>query len=81
LRLIRFSAISLRLTVGPNIEYVLVRTFNPYTHLPVHVVLAKALLSKLFKPEGENGDFDTYNAEQKLLPWKKPWAKWNQAKI
>jgi isoleucyl-tRNA synthetase len=60
---------NLGLTVGPNIEYVLVKTFNPYTHLPVHVVLAKALLSKLFKPEGENGDFDTYNAEQKLLPW------------
>jgi isoleucyl-tRNA synthetase len=61
---------NLGLTVGPNIEYVLVKTFNPYTHLPVHVVLAKALLSKLFKPEGENGDFDTYDAEQKLLPWK-----------
>jgi isoleucyl-tRNA synthetase len=61
---------NLGLTVGPNIEYVLVKTFNPYTHLPIHVVLAKALLSKLFKQEGENGDFDTYNAEQKLLPWK-----------
>ena len=48
---------NLGLTVGPNIEYVLVITFNPYTHAPVHVVLAKALLSKLFKPEGENGDF------------------------
>ena len=61
---------NLGLTVGPNIEYLLVKTFNPYTHLPVHVVLAKALLSKLFKPEGENGDFENYNAEQKLLPWK-----------
>ncbi|MEN9976701.1 MAG: hypothetical protein RIR36_861, partial [Bacteroidota bacterium] len=61
---------NLGLTVGPNIEYVLVKTFNPYTHLPVHVVLAKALLSKLFKPEGENGDFDNYNPEQKILPWK-----------
>ena len=61
---------NLGLTVGPNIEYVLVKTFNPYTHAPVHVILAKALLSKLFKPEGENGDFDNYNAEQKLLPWK-----------
>jgi len=61
---------NLGLTVGPNIDYVLVKTFNPYTHLPVHVVLAKALLSKLFKPEGENGDFENYNAEQKLLPWK-----------
>ena len=61
---------NLGLTVGPNIEYVLVKTFNPYTHAPVHVVLAKALLSKLFKPEAENGDFENYNPEQKILPWK-----------
>src|SRR6202012_984702 len=47
---------NLGLTVGPKIDYVLVRTFNPYTHLPVDVVLAKALISKYFKPEGENGD-------------------------
>lgn len=61
---------NLGLTVGPNIDYVLVNTFNPYTHLPVNVVLAKALLGKYFKPEGENGDFAGYNAEMKLLPWK-----------
>jgi len=61
---------NLGLTVGPNIDYVLVKTFNPYTHVPVHVVLAKALLSKLFKPEAENGDFENYNPDQKILPWK-----------
>lgn len=61
---------NLGLTVGPNIDYVLVRTFNPYTHLPVNVVLAKSLLGKYFKPEGENGDFENYTAETKLLPWK-----------
>lgn len=61
---------NLGLTVGPNIDYVLVQTFNPYTHLPVFVILAKALLGKYFKPEGENGDFVGYNAEVKLLPWK-----------
>jgi isoleucyl-tRNA synthetase len=60
---------NLGLTVGANIDYVLVKTFNPYTHLPVNVVLAKALLSKFFKPEGENGDFENYAAETKLLPW------------
>ena len=43
---------NLGLTVGPNIDYVLVKTFNPYTHLPLHVVLAKALLHKYFKAEG-----------------------------
>jgi isoleucyl-tRNA synthetase len=61
---------NLGLTVGPRIEYVLIKTFNPYTHLPVNTILAKALLGKYFKPEGENGDFDDYNPESKLLPWK-----------
>ncbi len=50
------------LTVGPNIDYVLVKTFNPYTHEPCNVILAKALVGKWFKAEGENGDFDAYAA-------------------
>ncbi len=61
---------NLGLTVGPNIDYVLVQTFNPYTHLPVNVILAKALINKYFKTEGKNGDFENYSAEIKLLPWK-----------
>jgi isoleucyl-tRNA synthetase len=61
---------NLGLTVGPNIDYVLVKTFNPYTHLPVNVVLAKSLVNRYFKPEGENGDFEGYSPDQKLLPWK-----------
>ncbi|MBV9986630.1 MAG: isoleucine--tRNA ligase [Chitinophagaceae bacterium] len=61
---------NLGLTVGANIDYVLVKTFNPYTNLPVNVILAKALLGKYFKPEGENGDFTGYNEKAKLLPWK-----------
>ena len=61
---------NLGLTVGPRIDYVLVRTFNPYTHLPVDVVLAKALLPKYFKPEGENGDLAGFTPEAKILPWK-----------
>ena len=61
---------NLGLTVGPNIDYVFIKTFNPYTHLPVNVILAKALIGKYFKPEGENGDFPNYTAETKLLPWK-----------
>ncbi|MBA3828955.1 MAG: isoleucine--tRNA ligase [Taibaiella sp.] len=57
------------LTVGPEIDYVLVKTINPYTHQPINVILAKALVSKYFKTEGENGDFAGYTAEVKLLPW------------
>ena len=48
----------------------MVKTFNPYTHHPINVVLAKALLSKYFKEEGKNGDFDGYNEKAKILPWK-----------
>ncbi|GAB2836307.1 isoleucine--tRNA ligase [Ferruginibacter profundus] len=61
---------NLGLTAGPNIDYVLVKTFNPYTHLPIDVILAKALIGKYFKADGENGDFDNYSAEVKLIPWK-----------
>ncbi|HEY2725674.1 MAG TPA: isoleucine--tRNA ligase, partial [Parafilimonas sp.] len=60
---------NLGLTVGGNIDYVLVKTFNPYTHLPVNVILAKTLLSKYFKTEDENADFN-YNSSSKILPWK-----------
>lgn len=60
---------NLGLTVGANIDYVLVKTFNPYTHLPINVVLAKALLGKYFKEEAKDGDFDSYNEKVKLLPW------------
>ncbi|CAM1342776.1 isoleucine--tRNA ligase [Tenacibaculum aestuarii] len=36
------------LTVGPKIEYVLVKTFNQYTFEPIQVVLAKNLVGKQF---------------------------------
>lgn len=36
------------LTVGANIEYSLVATFNPYTYEPIEVVLATALMSQIF---------------------------------
>lgn len=61
---------NLGLTVGPDIEYVLVKTFNPYTHLPVNVVLAKALLNRYFKPEGKDAFLKPYRPDDKILPWK-----------
>lgn len=61
---------NLGLTVGPNIDYVLVKTFNPYTHLPVNVILAKALVGKYFKEEGKDGDLQNYTEKTKILPWK-----------
>jgi isoleucyl-tRNA synthetase len=61
---------NLGLAVGPDVTYVLVKTFNPYTHLPVNVVVAKPLLNKYFKAEAENGNFEAYHPEDKLIPWK-----------
>ncbi|MDP4128749.1 MAG: isoleucine--tRNA ligase [Bacteroidota bacterium] len=61
---------NLGLTVGAQIDYVLLRTFNPYTHLPVNVVLARSLVGKYFKAEDEHGDFAAYGPSSKSLPWK-----------
>ncbi|CAG5005292.1 Isoleucine--tRNA ligase [Dyadobacter sp. CECT 9275] len=58
------------LTVGASISYVLVKTFNPYTHEPVSVVLAKDLIGKYFSEKGKDADFEAYAAsDKKLLPW------------
>jgi isoleucyl-tRNA synthetase len=60
---------NLGLTVGPDINYVLVKTFNPYTHLPVNVILAEALLGRYFKAQDENAGLDRYDPSSKILPW------------
>jgi isoleucyl-tRNA synthetase len=61
---------NLGLTVGPNIDYVLVKTFNPYTYLPNNLVLAKNLVAKYFKADNENADFAAYKEGDKAVPWK-----------
>ena len=57
------------LAVGPKIEYVKVKTFNQYTGSPVSVVLAKNLISKHFKAEGQNASFQDYKVGDKIVPW------------
>ena len=61
---------NLGLTVGEKIDYVLVATFNPYTHLPINVILAKALMNKYFKEDGQRDDLGEYSAESKILLWR-----------
>jgi isoleucyl-tRNA synthetase len=58
------------LAVGEKITYVKVKTFNPYTFLPVSVVLAKELVAKHFKKEAAELSFDDYKGGDKLIPWK-----------
>ncbi len=58
------------LTIGKNIEYALVKTFNPYTFLPVNVVLAKDLIGKYFSEKGKEGDFAGFeDSDKKTFPW------------
>jgi isoleucyl-tRNA synthetase len=57
------------LVVGNAIEYVKIRTFNPYTFAPVSVILAKDLIGKHFKAEGAAQPLDAYQAGDKLIPW------------
>ncbi len=58
------------LTVGKNINYILIKTFNPYTFLPVNVVLAKDLVGKYFIEKAKDGDFVGFaNSDKKLIPW------------
>jgi len=60
------------LTVGPKIDYILVKTFNQYTFEQVNVVLAKALFSKQFGKkysEGTEEDFANYTSESKVIPY------------
>lgn len=61
---------NLALTVGGNIEYVVVQTYNSYTQLPIYVVLAKDLVGKYFKPEGEDADLAAFKEGDKIVPWK-----------
>ncbi|MES2111935.1 MAG: isoleucine--tRNA ligase [Bacteroidota bacterium] len=57
------------LAVGEKIDYVKISTFNPYTFLPVTVILAKDLVGKHFKAEGENASFADYKGGDKVIPW------------
>jgi len=62
------------LTVGPKIDYVLVKTFNQYTFEPVNVVLAKNLVAKQFGKgffaSEDDADFTNYKAGDKQIPFK-----------
>ena len=65
------------LCVGPNIDYVLVDTVNPYTEEPIRMIAAKALVASLFKEmpvilgECKGKDLEGVRYEQ-LIPWVKP---------
>ncbi|MDE7110638.1 MAG: isoleucine--tRNA ligase [Muribaculaceae bacterium] len=57
------------LCVGPQIDYCVVRTFNPYSGEPITCVVAEALLGSVLNPKGENGNLDEYQKGDKVVPW------------
>ena len=57
------------LCVGPEIDYVCVRTYNPYSGEPVSVIMARALVGAYFNPAGENADLAGYNSGDKVIPY------------
>ncbi len=58
------------LAVGSKITYVRVKTFNPYTFLPVTIILAKELLGAYFSEKNSDLDFDAYVQGDKKIPFK-----------
>jgi isoleucyl-tRNA synthetase len=68
------------LCVGPNITYVAVRSYNPYTSLPITVVLAKNLVDAYFNPKAADLSLEEYKEGDKLIPFEVV-AEWQGSEL
>lgn len=61
------------LTVGPKIEYALVKSFNQYTFRPATLILAKNLVAKQFGKgffeSADPADFESFKEGDKKIPY------------
>ena len=57
------------LCVGPKIDYVAVRSYNPYTAEKITAVVAEPLLYSIFNKKAEGIALDEYKAGDKLIPF------------
>lgn len=61
------------LTVGPKIDYVLVKTFNQYTFEPITVILGKPLVAKQFAGKffavEDEAELANFNSGDKKIPY------------
>src|SRR5690625_5032667 len=61
------------LTVGPNIDYVLIKTYNQYTFEPIQVILAKKLIATQFTGKyqevSEENEIENYDSGAKKIPY------------
>lgn len=58
------------LCVGPNIEYVRVHSFNPYSGKECHYILAKELVGSNFNSKAADIPLSDYKPGDKLVPFK-----------
>ncbi|MCX6235395.1 MAG: isoleucine--tRNA ligase [Bacteroidetes bacterium] len=57
------------LAVGADIDYAVVKSFNPYTFLPITVILAKDLVNNFFPSKNSEFKIQNYVAGQKNIPF------------
>lgn len=57
------------LTVGEKISYVQINTFNPYTHKPISVVLARDLVGRYFPEKNKALNLADYTPGDKAIPF------------
>lgn len=61
------------LTVGPNIDYVLIKTYNQYTFESIQVILAKKLIATQFTGKyqevSEENEIENYDSGAKKIPY------------
>ncbi len=57
------------LCVGPDIDYNIVQTFNPYSGNPETVVLAVPLMGHYFNAKAADVPFEEYKKGDKLIPY------------
>ena len=57
------------LCVGPNIDYLEVNTFNPYTGLPITVILGKERLHAYFSEKDAELKLEDYKPGDKAIPY------------
>ena len=58
------------LCVGPNITYLAVQTYNPYTGIPMTAVVGKDRLDAYFNPKAADLALEDYKPGDKLVPFK-----------
>ena len=68
------------LCVGPKIDYVAVRTYNPYNGEKMTAVVAEPLLYSIFNKKAEELKLDEYKAGDKLIPFEVV-GKWHGTEL